>query len=134
MGDFGVSGSIAKPIGEGHFGGSLTEFAYGEFVASVAMASFMASRLGVFFSLGHLAGAVQKEEDTLKTDLIEAEKYQLRGSDGKLAATFLQCNPTGRLPCRFSTKAATFGYSPWVSTRNVPPHVRSSDRRSEYAG
>jgi hypothetical protein len=43
--------------------------------------------LAIFFSLGHLAGAVQKEQQFLKTKVVIAERYELRTPDGKLAAS-----------------------------------------------
>ncbi len=58
------------------------------------------SLLPVFFSLGHFAGAVQREPDTLQAGSIVAEKYELRGADGKLAATLFQ-GPDGAVMLTF---------------------------------
>ena len=49
----------------------------------------------VFFSMGHLAGGFQKEQDILKAKAIVAEGYELRGPDGKPAA-LLHLTPQGQ--------------------------------------
>ncbi len=43
--------------------------------------------LTLVFSMGHLAGAVQKEQEFLRAKTIVAEGYELQGPDGKLYAT-----------------------------------------------
>jgi hypothetical protein len=48
---------------------------------------FFALCLVIFFSIGHLAGAVQKEEEILRAKEVIAEKFELRGPDGTLAAS-----------------------------------------------
>jgi hypothetical protein len=43
--------------------------------------------LTAFFSMGHFAGAYQKEQNSLRTQLIQAEKFELRSADGRLEAS-----------------------------------------------
>ena len=43
--------------------------------------------LTLFFSMGHLAGAVQKEQEILRAKSVIAERYELQGPDGKKYAT-----------------------------------------------
>ena len=43
--------------------------------------------LAIFFSMGHVAGARQKEQELLKTKAVVAERYELRRPDGTLAAS-----------------------------------------------
>jgi hypothetical protein len=40
----------------------------------------------IIFFVGHIAGAVQKEQDTLTTGTLSAERYELLGGDGKVVA------------------------------------------------
>ena len=45
-----------------------------------------------FFYMGHLAGAVQKEQEILRAKAIVAEGYELQGSDGKKYASLSVVN------------------------------------------
>jgi hypothetical protein len=46
--------------------------------------------LTIFFAMGHLAGAVQKEQELLRATSIIAERFELRRPDGKLAASLAE--------------------------------------------
>ena len=59
-----------------------------------------------FFSMGHFAGAVQKEQELLKAGVVSAERYELRGADGRLGAV-LAVEPSGEVNLRFTNKKGT---------------------------
>ena len=46
--------------------------------------------------MGHFAGAVQKEQELLKAGVVSAERYELRGADGRLGAV-LAVEPSGEV-------------------------------------
>ena len=52
----------------------------------------IALSLVLFFYMGHLAGAVQKEQEILRAKSIVAEGYELQGSDGKKYASLSVVN------------------------------------------
>jgi hypothetical protein len=57
----------------------------------------------IFFSLGRYAGAVQREADTLQAGSVVAEKFELVGADGRVAAALYQ-GPKGEVMLRFSDR------------------------------
>ncbi len=46
--------------------------------------------LGGIFAIGHLAGAAQKEQELLKADRMEAERFEVRGPDDVLRAALFK--------------------------------------------
>jgi hypothetical protein len=46
--------------------------------------------IAIFFSLGHFAGAYQREQDILRTKAISAETFEVRSPDDKLKASLHQ--------------------------------------------
>lgn len=67
--------------------GSLSRFRWPLMMAIAAL----------IFSIGHGAGAYQKEEEILKTRMISAEKFEVRGPDGKLRASLAQGKNEGAI-------------------------------------
>ncbi len=55
----------------------------------------------------------------MKTDLIEAEKYQLRGSDGKLAATF-SVQPDGQVTMSFLDQSGNIRLAVGLDEKRAP--------------
>jgi hypothetical protein len=53
-----------------------------------------------FFSMGHLAGAYQRDQDILRIKSITAEKYEVRSPDDKLKASLYQ-GPAGEVYLTF---------------------------------
>ena len=50
----------------------------------------VAMTLVIVFSMGRLAGALQKEQEILRAKAISAEKFEIRGADKKLRASLLK--------------------------------------------
>lgn len=60
----------------------------------------LTAALGILFSAGHFAGAVQKEEELLRVKAITAERYELLGPDGRKSA-LLCLDPDGQARLSF---------------------------------
>jgi len=69
-------------------------FGWSKLVAPYRWPLFLFSLL-VFFSMGHLAGAFQKEQEILRAKEIASERFELLGPGGKTAA-LLRLNPRGQ--------------------------------------
>jgi hypothetical protein len=111
--------------------------------------------IGVYASIGHFAAAQRKESDVLKTDYVFAERFELRGADGKLGAS-LSLTAEGRpvlsffdetghprltigLDAKASPGISFFGknndlkMSLFVEASDAMPHVALFDERGHVA-
>jgi hypothetical protein len=75
--------------------------------------------IAIFFSMGHFAGAYQKEQDILRIKSISAEKFEVRGPDDKLKASLFQ-GPRGEVYLAFFDQNGGARLSVGVGPRGTP--------------